>query len=148
LIFTTAANACGGKLGAFALDDASNDQQCSWIDIAQPTGYVDHRYAFDGCSDRGTASNGLAQVEYDEDDLSFLFMTGTGSYIHDMNQISQTSTIWGILPQKYNYTVGLNMVYDYGVFLLTTSELYFFSDHVAAENRTGFLLSSNFFTFY
>jgi len=126
------------------LSDLSDPSNCSWVDIAQPSGIVDHRYSFSGCADRGSFSSGLPQTEYDSDDLSFLFMTGSGHYIYHMEQMYQTSEVWAQLPDKYDFTIGMQLISNQGLYLLTTSTLYLFPTTAPTSGvRTAITLSTS-----
>jgi len=116
---------CGGKMNAYMDFTPGNHANCSCDQIDQPNGDILGVIPFSGCSDRTGASNGPAASIFDYDLYGMLFMTGTGSYMWDMNLMSKQAFVWGNLPTTYNYTLGLAQFSMNGLYIVTTSTIYY-----------------------
>jgi len=120
LVLSTSATQCGGILSAFILDH----NNCSYIDIAQPSGKVTRTVPFEGCADVGTASNGLPQTTFSYDEHAFFFMTGTGRNIYWVDDSTVETKIWATLPEQYDYTMNIISIVSQGLYIFTTTTLY------------------------
>jgi len=117
---------CGGILCAFR-ENNGNPTDCSFVNIAQPQGTITRALPFSGCTDRGTQSNGVPQSAFAWSGGYLYWMSGTGASVWQVDDSLGTVTNYGPLPSAYNYTVGLESVSGAGLFLLTTSTLYYSS---------------------
>lgn len=103
----------------------TDNTNCSYAHITQPTGEVFPSEApFSGCKDNGDRSSGIARTAVSTESHNIFFMSGTGANIFAVAFGSGDEEIWAELPANYNFTVGLEYVSGYGLFLLTTSDLY------------------------
>jgi len=117
---------CGGSLVGFR--KGANETDCYVVDIAQPSGRIERAVPFPGCSDRGTASNGVPQDGFRLDGGTIYWISGTGKQIFQVDDASFATTFWGNLPETYNYTVKIHYVAYQGLWQFTTSDLFFYDD--------------------
>jgi len=114
---------CGGILSAIKQNngDAKN---CSWIDLAQPSGKVTREVAVDMCQDKGNFSTGNPQTVFSFDEHAYFFMTGSGQNLYWVDDATVEVKNWVQFPAQYGWTVGIQCLGDRGVYILTTTTLY------------------------
>jgi len=147
---------CGGILSAIQSNngDVTN---CSWIDLAQPSGKVTRAVPITVCQDRGASSTGIPLTIFSFDEHAYFFMTGTGRNVYWIDDSTVEVQQWAQFPAQYNYTIGIQALVDIGLYILTTSTLYHVPSkgvmNVALDvtnlklDRTA-VLSSNFWDDY
>jgi hypothetical protein len=114
---------------------------CSFVNIAQPAGTVTRALPFSGCTDRGTQSNGVPVSTFAWSGGYVYWMSGTGAYVWQVDDSLGTTTQYVALPSTYNFTIGMEAVTGSGLFLLTTSTLYYASQQTATPGPFTPILS-------
>jgi len=136
LVLTLAeASKCGGILSGIQSNngDVTN---CSWIDLAQPSGKVTRTVPVTFCQDRGSSSNGIPITAFSFDEHAYFFITGTGRNVYWVDDSTVEVKNWAQFPTQYNYTIGIQALADIGLFILTTSTLY----HVPSQGVMNVIL--------
>jgi hypothetical protein len=114
---------CGGILSGIQSNNG-DITNCSWIDLAQPSGKVTRTVPVTMCQDRGSNSNGAPLTVFSFDEHAYFFMTGSGSNVYWVDDATVEVKTWVQLPTHYNYTIGMQALADIGLYILTTSTLY------------------------
>jgi len=127
---------CGGILSGFQ-ENAGNISDCSYIDIAQPSGKITRALPFVGCLDRGQQSTGIPRSTIRWSGGYIYWLSGTGAWIWQTDDATGDTTQYVSMPSIYNYTLGLGYVNALGLFMLSTSDLYYSAegDSPGALNR-------------
>jgi len=115
---------CGGILAGIA-DNGGDVTNCSWLDFAQPSGKVTRTVPITICQDRGSSSNGTAQSIFSFDEHAYFFVTGSGRYVWWVDDSTVEIKQWAEFPASYGFTVGIQAIADQGLYILTTSALYY-----------------------
>jgi len=114
---------CGGILSGIQSNNGDMTD-CSWIDLAQPSGKVTRSVPVTVCQDRGSSSNGVPLTVFSFDEHAYFFMTGTGRNVYWIDDSTVEVKLWAEFPAQYSYTIGMQALVDIGLYILTTSTLY------------------------
>jgi len=114
---------CGGILSGIQSNngDVTN---CSWLDLAQPSGKVTRAVPMTVCQDRGSSSTGVPITTFSFDEHAYFFITGTGRNVYWIDDATVEVKNWAQFPAQYAYTIGIQALADIGLYILTTTTLY------------------------
>jgi len=126
---------CGGILSGIQSNngDVTN---CSWLDLAQPSGKVTRAVPMTVCQDRGSSSTGVPITTFSFDEHAYFFITGTGRNVYWIDDSTVEVKNWAQFPTQYAYTIGIQALVDIGLYILTTTTLY----HVPSQGVMNVVL--------
>jgi len=118
---------CGGILSAF-MKINGDPTNCTYVDIAQPSGQITRSVPFSPCTDVTGASNGNPQTTFSYDEHAFFFMTGKGQYVWWVDDSTVETKTWVSMPATYDWTVGMVPISMQGLYIATTTTLYYVAE--------------------
>jgi len=131
---------CGGLLSGIT-DATSDPANCSVIDISQ-TGGILRTTPFPQCADRGTQSTGVPKTTLRWSGGYMYWISGTGGSVWQIDVSTIDIVQWANLPSTYNYTVGLYYLNAIGMYMVTTTDIYFVPEPTSTETQVMTRLTS------
>jgi len=130
LAFGLAKPLCGGILSGF-MKINGNATNCNYVDIAQPQGTITRQVPFPPCTDVTGASQGKPLTTFSYDEHAFFFMTGQGQYVWWVDDSTVEYKTWVSMPTHYDFPIGMVPIVDQGLYIATTTSLYYVAEPLA-----------------
>jgi len=134
-------SSCGGFISGIRAN--SNLKNCSFIDFSQDSGQIMREMPFPPCSDRGNQSIGVPKSALEWAGGYIYWTSGNGAHIWQTDTATTDCRPFATLPPAYDYIVGMYYLSYTGLYVLTTSTLYFIPQNDNSHYSSSMVLLSS-----